>query len=564
MKRLVFDIETNGLNELTISKETPVPECTKVWCLCILDIDTEESWEFTTDMAEGVNMLRGADLIIGHNIIMFDVPILERMYGPIDTKTYDTLVVSRLMYPDRANHPFGSNSLKAWGEYLDNYKIEYDLGFEEYNEDMLKYCIQDVVLTRDIYNKQIDYRNQYPKSIQLEHLVSTIVSKQVQNGFGFNLEQADLLEQELLMEKTMLEDRLGDIFPPITEERWSEKTGKRLKDKVTYFNPGSRKQIAERLGTKYGWSAPKTDKGNPKVDSAVLKKLEFFEAKMLVRYFDIIKLHSQLSDWILRASHSRDGRIHGMVNTQGTVTGRMTASQPNLQQVSGDPRARELFIPTDGWLQVGIDASGLEARLLANRMAEWDDGQYGKDILSSDIHTVNQMAAGLSSRDQAKTFFYALIYGAGDGKIGQIVGKRAKEGKGIKDQFFKSMPALKKLIDSCEFQVAKKGTLTLLDGREVPCRAKHKALNVQIQGDGAIIMKLAQCLLNKKINELYQGKARFMATVHDEWQLECDPSIAKQIGILGTKAIAEAGERLCCKVQMDGEFRVGQNWSECH
>jgi len=538
MKRIAFDIEANGLNELTINtKGNVIPEADTIWCLCALDIDTGQSWKFTPDrIKEGVDLLRSADLLIGHNIVLYDLPVIEKLYGAVNVNTYDTLIVSRLLYPDRQNHPFGGNSLSQWGEYLGNYKIDYTLGFDSYCDEMLEYCEQDVKLTKDIYDFQEEYRESLTKSIQLEHMVAKIIAKQINNGFNFDLSVADDLEQELLMEKVMIEDQLGEVFPPIIEERWSEKTGKRLKDKVTYFNPGSRKQIAERLKSKYNWYAPKTEKGNPKVDAAVLKGLDFPEAKELVKYFDIIKLHSQLSDWILRATHSRDGRIHGNVNTQGTVTGRMTASQPNLQQVSGDPRARALFIPKDGWVQVGIDASGLEARLLANRMAQWDKGEYGDVVVNGDIHTTNQKAAGLNSRDQAKTFFYALIYGAGDGKIGSIVGKRAKEGKSIKDQFFKSMPALKNLIDNCDFQVAQKGTITLLDGREVPCRSKHKALNVQIQGDGAIVMKLAQILLNSKIQK-------------DSNLRDC---------------IEESGKRLGCTVPMDGEYRIGKNWAECH
>jgi DNA polymerase I-like protein with 3'-5' exonuclease and polymerase domains len=173
------------------------------------------------------------------------------------------------------------------------------------------------------------------------------------------------------------------------------------------------------------------------------------------------------------------------------------------------------------------------------------------------------VAAGLHTRDDAKTFFYALIYGAGDGKIGEIVGKKAKDGKLVKNKFLKNMPALKNLLDDCHFQVASKSTLTLLDGREVPCRGKHKALNVQIQGDGAMIMKLAQTKLNKALLK-YKDRVAFMATVHDEWQLECEPEIADDVGRLGIDAIIDAGYELGCTVQMDGDYRVGNNWSECH
>ena len=563
--RLAFDIEANGLLELTIEKEQPVKEGKRIWCMVAMDIDTGEVYKFLEyQMKDGAELLRKADLIIGHNIIGYDIPMIERIYGPIETDTFDTLIVSRLMYPDRMNHPLGGNSLKCWGIALGCHKIEYELGFDRYCPEMLEYCEQDVAVTREIFFKQQDFAQKYQMSVELEHSIAKIIAIQIGNGFGFNVEAANELEHDLLMEKVLTEDEMSTIFPPIVEERWSEKTGKRLKDKVTHFNPGSRKQIAERLREKYGWVAPKTEKGNPKVDAAVLKELPYAEAKTLVRYFDNVKMLSQVSDWILRAVSSRDGRIHGGVNSQGTVTGRMTASQPNLQQVSSDPRTRTLFVPRDGWKQVGIDASGLEARLLANRMAKWDSGEYAEVVLNGDIHDYNMKQAGLTSRAQTKTFFYGFIYGAGDTKIGKIIGKKTKDGKALKERFLDSMPALKKLIHNCQYQVAKKNTITLLDGREVPCRAKHKALNVQIQGDGAILMKVAQRLFYKRLKENYGNDVHFMATVHDEWQLECVPSIADEVGKLGASCIREAGEILSCDVEMDGDYRVGINWAECH
>jgi len=213
---------------------------------------------------------------------------------------------------------------------------------------------------------------------------------------------------------------------------------------------------------------------------------------------------------------------------------------------------------------VGIDASGLEARLLANRMAPWDNGSYGKAVVDGDIHATNMEATGIEERAVVKTFFYGFIYGAGDAKVGKIIGKNARAGKELKEKFLTSMPALKELIENVKFQVAKKGTITLLDQREVPCRAAHKALNVQLQGDGAILMKLAQCLFSAELNKKFKGQFAFMATVHDEWQIECDPTIAEEVGELGKQCITDSGRRLNCLVPMDGDFRIGRNWSECH
>ena len=563
MKQLVFDIETDGLNELTLNgKGEVVPEGTSVHCLVTMDTETKEVLTYVDDIKRGVDALRSADLIIGHNICMFDIPFLERLYGEIQTKAHDTLIVSKLMYPDIHKHPLGNNSLKSWGTHLKILKSEFE-DWSAYSSAMLEYCKQDVKVSLGIYDAQEKFRDKYTKSIQLEHLVSRIIARQIANGFGFNLEAAEKLEVELLCEKAAIDDQMRQVFQPIVEERWSEKTGKRLKDKVTIFNPGSRKQISERLHTKYGWNAPLTEKGNPKVDAAVLKKLSYPEAKALVKQFDLTKLEGQVSDWVKRASNSRDGKIHGNVNTQGTVTGRMTASQPNMQQVSGDTRARSLFIPREGWVQVGIDASGLEARMLANRMAKYDNLSYGNIILNDDIHEENRKAAGLSCRNQAKTFFYALIYGAGNEKIGKIIGKGAYAGGQIKKKFLDNIPAIKKVLDDCAFQIADKDTITLLDNREVPCRSKHVGLNVQLQGDGAIIMKLALCILIHKLKK-YEGKFGLMATVHDEWQFEAHPDIADDLGKLGCEAIQEAGKRLECRMPLDGEYAIGKSWAECH
>jgi DNA polymerase I-like protein with 3'-5' exonuclease and polymerase domains len=505
--------------------------------------------------------LRDADCIIGHNISIYDVPVLERFYGPIQTKQQDTLIISRMMYPERADHPLGGNSLECWGKSLGCLKQDYQGGWEEYSDEMLKYCIQDVEVSHKIWEAQQEFINDNPKSIWLEHEVTRIISNQIVNGFCFNLNAAYDLEEELQYNKISIEDEMRQSFPPLVEERWSEKTGRRLKDKVTIFNPGSRKQIAQRLGDKYGWRPPVTEKGNPKVDEAVLRELKFPEAETLIRYFDITKLQGQVSDWIKRATHSRDGRIHGMVNPQGTVTGRMTASQPNLQQVSGDKRARALFIPSAKNVQVGIDASGLEARMLASRMAKYDQGAYAKIILEGDIHSENQHAAGLPTRNDAKTFFYGFLYGAGNEKIGKIIGKNANAGAALKKKFLSRLPALRKVIEDVKAHVDKTGKVKLLDGRLVPCRSQHAALNVQLQGDGAIVMKLAQVLFERKIKDM---PVKFMATVHDEWQLECPPEIAEEVGKLGVQALLEAGEKLDCKMPIDGEYQIGKDWSECH
>ena len=271
MNRIVFDIEANGLSEITLNQKGHVTkEADTVHCLCIVDLDSEETLEYgPCEIEEGVQKLREADLLIGHNIIMYDIPVLERLYGPINTECIDTLIVSRVMYPDKGQHPLGGNSLEAWGKYLDIHKGDYTGGWEAFSEDMLVYCKQDVQVNKAIYLEQLDFITKNQRVLKLEHIVTEIITKQINNGFGFDLEAGEDLLHSLDQQKNDIESDLCQIFPPLCEERWSDKTGNRLKDKITVFNPGSRKQIAERLHTKYGWNPPLTEKGNPKVDESV-------------------------------------------------------------------------------------------------------------------------------------------------------------------------------------------------------------------------------------------------------------------------------------------------------
>ena len=122
---------------------------------------------------------------------------------------------------------------------------------------------------------------------------------------------------------------------------------------------------------------------------------------------------------------------------------------------------------------LGTDAEGLELRCLAHYM---DDPEFTREVLDGDIHTFNQKKAGLDTRDQAKTFIYALIYGAGPAKIGQIVGGGSKEGKIMIDTFMSSLPKLSELKQKVERSV-QRGYIRGLDGRRIPVEFSHTGLN---------------------------------------------------------------------------------------
>ena len=405
-------------------------------------------------------------------------------------------------------------------------------------------------------------------SVELEHQVAAIIHKQERHGFRFDEEKGRILLAQLSGEVADIEGELQSVFPPIVEERVSEKTGKPLKTKVTPFNPGSRQQIAERLqglGVKF---TQETEKGSTIVNEKVLEGIDLPEAKLIARYLMLQKRISQVSSWFDVVKP--DGRVHGRVITNGAVTGRMTHHSPNMAQVpsSGSEygkECRELWTVEVGNKLVGADASGLELRMLAHYM---QDKAYiktvceGKQEDGTDVHTMNMKAAGLTSRNQAKTFIYAFLYGAGAGKIGSIIGGSSAEGHQLMTRFLRNTPALEALKEVVS-NAATKGWVRGLDGRHLMVRSEHSALNTLLQGAGAIVMKKALVILQKKIN-CGIINASFCANVHDEWQIEVPQEDAERVGKMAVESIEEAGKHFNLRCPLTGEYNVGNTWKDTH
>ena len=242
----------------------------------------------------------------------------------------------------------------------------------------------------------------------------------------------------------------------------------------------------------------------------------------------------------------------------------MTHTQPKMAQIpsTNSPygkECRECWTVDRGNKLVGIDASGLELRMLAHYM---NDKEYTNEILNGDIHTTNQKLAGLESRSQAKTFIYALLYGAGDAKLGSVAKRNRAGGKELRRQFLNSLPSFKHLVQRVQRE-SKAGFVKGLDGRKLHIRSEHAALNTLLQGAGAIVMKEALVILDKILKRLSLD-AKFVANVHDEWQIECKTEDAEQVGKLGVTAIIEAGKKLNLTCPLDGDYSVGDGWHETH
>lgn len=585
--RLVFDLEANGL----------LYDASLIHCIVAIDLDTNEVHKFEpSKVVQGLEFLMSADKVIGHNVIFYDLALIERLHPwfHIDrSKVVDTLILSRLLYPnlsDLDQKPSskverkltGSHSLKAWGQRLGYHKLEYEGGWETFTPEMMEYNVGDVEVTTRLFKLLIESAGYSERAADLEHQVAHIIAQQERAGVCFDDQAARRLTATLLARRAELEGELQDAFPPWTiEEVFIPKVNNKTRGYVkgepftkkhtVVFNPGSRHHIADRLKTLYGWSPKKyTEAGTAIVDEDVLSGLPYPEAKLLNEYLMVQKRLGMLAEgknaWLKLA---RNGRIHGEVITNGAVTGRATHRNPNLAQVPavGAPygtECRSLFTSSSGRRLVGIDVSGLELRMLGHFMARYDEGKYAREVVEGDVHTINQHAAGLPTRNDAKTFIYAFLYGAGPDKIGSIVGKGRDAGLQLRKKFLEATPALARLIGAVKL-AAGRGYLLGLDGRRLHVRSDHAALNTLLQSAGALVCKQWMVELDQEIiNRGWRHKVQQVLWVHDECQFDCDPDIAEEFGQVAVDCIAKAGEVFNVRCPLTGEYKIGSNWAETH
>ena len=594
----IFDLETDNL----------LDDVTKVHCMVILDTDSMQPLTYVGDkVIEGLKHLEllsnNGQTLVAHNGIKYDIPVIEKLYPNIHIhheSVQDTLVLARLIYAhiseidagllQKGKLPgklFGSHSLEAWGHRLGCHKGDYQGGWETFSQEMLDYNIQDCIVTAKLYEKLVA-KNYSEQAINLEHQVAWLMAKQERNGFVFNEQAAGQLHATLVKRKAELTAQCEALFPPweVRQADFIPKANNKSKGyvagvpvqrfKTVVFNPSSRDHIANRLITLYGWKPEvMTEGGKPKVDEVVLASLDYEPCKLLSEFLMVQKRISQLAEgdnaWL---NLVKDGKLHGSINTNGAVTGRATHSRPNISQVpsSNSPyghECRSLFTVPTGWSLVGADASGLELRCLAHYMARYDDGAYGRALLDGDIHTTNQIAAGLDSRPQAKTFIYAFLYGAGDAKIGSVINSDSSAGKKLKAKFLRNLPALGRLVEDVR-ETARRGYLIGLDGRHIFVRSAHAALNTLLQGAGAVVCKQWLVMLEAQLQVRglkhgWDGDYCFCAWSHDEVQIACrTPEIAEQVASLATKCVTLAGEHFNFRCPTAGESKIGTTWSDTH
>jgi len=613
--RLVFDIEANNyLQDLTV-----------IHCIVTKNIDTDEVKKFRpNEIKKGLKYLQDAKVLIGHNIIDFDIRAIKKLFPRWTTKAelYDTLIAAKIGFPDIKHRDFrklrrvmnksindrtelekkmmaniGKHSLEAYGLRLGLHKGSFgkEIGFETFSEDMLEYCVRDVEVNAKLYHRLVQ-ENLSESALDTEFTTQSICLSQTEQGFSFDIDKAhvyheDLLERQRELAELICKDLGGDfliglnIRVPKRNLKYKDPTKASRTMGAAYtaikfkpFNPNSRNDIAQRLIDRCGWKPKNYGKdGKPTLNEDTLDGMKYPVAEHISEYFMIDKRLGMLASgdgaW-LKMYNPETKAIHGRMNTLGCATSRCSHMKPNLGQVPAvyspwGKRCRELFKAPPNMKLFGTDASGLELRVLAHYMWSFDQGDYADIVLNGDIHTTNQEAAGLHTRDMAKTFMYAKIYGSGIAGLAETCGMSHKAMKKVVADFDKNLPALAKLTSAVKGTIRTRGFIKALDGRKIYGNSEHSALNYLCQSAGAIICKnwmnrVHEVLEQRDTN--YRQYVKQLGFIHDELQIAYDDTkiTYEELNLISKEAMAWTQEKLNVRVKLDSDSKSGANWAETH
>lgn len=619
-KTVVFDLETDGL----------LQEATVIWIFVAEDLETGEQTIFSDQdptakpLAELPAFLDNCRMLSGHNIMMYDIPILKKILGWNPKKHHklvDTMILSQVLNYKRFG--FG-HSLEKWGEFFKYPKVQHE-DWTQYSPEMRNRCVVDVSLNVKVYNfliQELNSRKNKEKlkiGIKAEHGVSRFVGRSILEGWPFDVNKA--LEVKQLLENRLkdIEDFINpklklklsqvDTDPEFKSPAWV-KTGNYAARTASWFNiDPARGQEDDRpiwgdycrvelvqpdIGSmesvkgllyELGWEPDEwnyvkdakgfTVKSSPKLTEASLEPLGEVGEK-INEYYTLRSRHSILKTW-LEENLKPTGRIHGDCFVIGTPTARsrhsIIANIPSADATFG-PEIRSLFSSLPGYVIVGADSKGNQNRALAHYL---NNPEYTKAICTGDIHDFNKKILesivgpmGPDGRKRAKAFFYALIFAGGAGKLALIVtGKRdAGIGQKIKDEFLKKIPGLNELVTFLEAMFDKtkvktgKGYILALDGRPIFMENKRLALNYLLQSFEKITVSLAIDWLQNELDE--KGfDWQPLIVYHDECQFLVREDQAEEARQIALTAFREAPKLLNAMI-MEGDAKIGKNWYETH
>jgi len=595
-----LDIEADGL--------TP----TQIWVVCVENVITGEKHSFRK-AAEFLAWKKPEHVYVAHFGIHYDFYYLNHLWAagiPIG-RCIDTVVLGNLFDPYLKE----GHSLDAWGKRVGLRKLDFG-DFSHYTPEMEHYCSVDTTICKRTYlalSKRMASTGYSNNSCWLEHHFAAIIDQQQRNGFQFNIPGAQELYRELRQKEAELGEAIRRYFPnklksagvylyKTTKDgrpyssyvKHSEKYAKLTHhDDGTYevfesvpFNVGSPVQRLERLLEAGFKPTKKTKSGGWSTDEesvlAFAEESKIPEVAMIAEWLVHNGRANMINNWLENVNHD-DSRIHGRVFSCGAGSRRCTHTGPNTSNIPSvearfGPESRGLWTASSGRVLVGIDAAGLEGRILVhylgeaspqNRQAAYDyilDTQAKFGV--KDFHTLNAREITKrvlpKERKPVKNDFYALIYGATDRKLGAMSGGEEELGTKIRHVLGDAVPGLGELMESARKEFYDNaGVLRTIDGGFVRCPSPHAALNYKCQSAGAIVMKLA-CIIHTREIEKNKWDTLKVGDIHDEWQYDSRPDCAELVGEAGREAIRLAGEKLRLGVPLDGTYSIGRTWADTH
>jgi DNA polymerase-1 len=614
-KHWAIDIETDDLL------------ATVIWVACVRNIATKEEHTLVGhDAIRDFIRARPADIWVTHNGLEFDCPTLNRLLGTNIkvTQIVDTFVLSMLYMPTlEGGHSLEAWAkrvgmekfdFKDWSKYSEEMATYCMQDVRITAEVFLRLAKR----MRDVGFTEV--------GCSIEHRAWAIIRKQRRNGFAFDVKRAGLLFAEIRATQEDLKEKIYERFPPVllcigeygqSKKRDGQPTANFIRHSERYprielvestggyrvfdwveFNLGSPSQRIEKL-LALGWKprpeehTPITAKGgggNPKATDGgeLVPSLKAFceeggieEVKLIAQWMALQGRANAVGNWI-DLYNAKTGCIHGNLwlasslryrhdkpNTANIPAVRVDKDEKPIRGIEGyfTYEARDLWTargPATKRKLVGVDAKGIQLRCLAHYL---DDPDFTAAILAADPHAANRDAWGFTpdaaGRRLAKTILYAIVMGAGDGRIASEAGITLKEAKAAKKLLFDRVPGFAKLLRRLKEEYDRTGRITLVSGSRVAMKSPHTVIPYLLQGDESQIMKLAAIYIQQGIEKESLDVLK-VGDIHDEHQYDCCVSHVDRFIALCQDCFRRAGEFFNYKVPMECDAKVGRTWAETH
>jgi len=419
-------------------------------------------------------------------------------------------------------------------------------------------------LLQDILGKELREDDLLPLFEQIEMPLVSVLAKMEWAGVGVNIAKMEKLDSEVEGDLQVLE---ADIYRLAGQE----------------FNINSSQQLSQILFEKLGLESDKKTKTGYSTDSSVLNKLigQNPIIEKLLRYRELAKLKSTYIDALPKLINPKTGRLHTTFSQASTATGRLSSSNPNLQNIPVRTdlgrRVREAFVPARSTDELLVaDYSQIELRILAhlsrsqNLLKAFEQGQDIHQSTASEVFGIDPESVDQEMRRRAKAVNFGIIYGISPFGLSEQLGISKEEARDYIDKYFQEYPEVKEFIDQTVADAYTRGFVETIWGRrryipelksgnyKIRSLGERLAINTRIQGSAADIIKIAMIDLDKAFES--QGlQAKMILQVHDELVFEVPP-LEREVVFSLVKEKMEGAYPLKPELKIDVAF--GSNWRE--